>query len=64
MEQIKEEQNLAMAYLFPRGPDEKEVTRRQLLDLYERMMHGDYVFKSDPVKELARLIFDKPGGCV
>jgi hypothetical protein len=59
MEQIKEEQNLAMAYLFPRGPDEKDVTRRQLLDLYERMMHGDYVFKSDPVKELARLIFDK-----
>ena len=59
MEETKAEQNLAMAYLFPRGPDEKEVTRRKLLDLYERMMHGDYVFKSDPVKELARLIFDK-----
>ena len=59
MEETKAEQNLAMAYLFPRGPDEKEVTRKKLLDLYERMMHGDYVFKSDPVKELARLIFDK-----
>jgi hypothetical protein len=48
-----------MAYLNPTGPDEKEVYRKKLLDLYERMMHGDYVFKSDPVKELARLIFDK-----
>jgi hypothetical protein len=59
MEQIKEEQNLAMAYLVPRGPDEEKVTGRRLYDLYERMMHGDYVFKSDPVKKLAQRIFEE-----
>jgi hypothetical protein len=59
MEETKAEQNLAMAYLVPRGPDEKEVYRKKLLDLYERMMHGDYVFKSDPVKKLAQRIFEE-----
>jgi hypothetical protein len=59
MEETKAEQDLALAYMFPRGPDEKEVTRRKLLDLYERMMRGDYVFKADPVKEVARHIFEK-----
>jgi len=59
MEQIKEEQNLAMAYLVPRGPDEKEVSRRQLLDLYVRMKHGDYVFKNDPTKSVARHVFEE-----
>lgn len=59
MEQIKEEQNLALAYLAPRGPDEKEVTRRQLLDLYVRMKHGDYVFKNDPTKSVARHVFEE-----
>ena len=59
MEQIKEEQNLAMAYLVPRGSDEKEVSRRQLLDLYVRMKHGDYVFKNDPTKSVARYVFEE-----
>ena len=59
MEQIKEEQNLAMAYLVPRGPDEEEVSRIKLLDLYVRMKHGDYVFKSEPVKKLAQRLFEK-----
>jgi hypothetical protein len=59
MEETKAEQKIAMVYLVPRGPDEKEVYRKKLLDLYERMMHGDYVFKSDPVKKLAQRIFEE-----
>ena len=59
MEQIKEEQNLALAYLAPRGPDEKEVSRIKLLDLYVRMKHGDYVFKNDPTKGVARHVFEE-----
>jgi len=59
MEETKAEQNLALAYLFPRGPDEKEVTRRQLLDLYVRMKHGDYVFKTDGDEQIARYVFEK-----
>jgi hypothetical protein len=54
MEETKAEQDLAMAYMFPRGPDEKEMSRIKLLDLYERMMNGDYVFKTDGVEQIAR----------
>jgi hypothetical protein len=58
MEETKAEQNLAMAYLFPRGSDEKEVSRLKLLDLHVRMKHGDYVFKTDGVEQLARYVFE------
>jgi hypothetical protein len=59
MEETKAEQNLAMAYLFPRGSDEKEVSRLKLLDLHVRMKHGDYVFKNDPTKSVARYVFEE-----
>ena len=48
-----------MAYLVPRGPDEEDVSRIKLLDLYVRMKHGDYVFKSHPVEKLAQRLFEK-----
>jgi len=59
MAETKAEQNLAMAYLVPRGPDEEDVSRIKLLDLYVRMKHGDYVFKSHPVEKLAQRLFEK-----
>jgi len=48
-----------MAYLFPRGSDEKEMSRIKLLDLYVRMKHGDYVFKTDGVEQIARYVFEE-----
>lgn len=59
MEEIKKEQELAMAYMNPKGPDEEEVTGGQLADLYRRMMRGDYVFKTEGVKKIARRVFEE-----
>jgi hypothetical protein len=59
MAETKAELNLALVYLNPTGPDEKEMSRIKLLDLYERMMNGDYVFKSHPVEKLAQRLFEK-----
>ena len=59
MAESKAELNLALVYLNPTGPDEEKMAGRQLYDLYVRMTHGDYDFKSEPVKKLAQRLFEK-----
>jgi hypothetical protein len=59
MAETKAELNLALVYLNPTGPDEEDMSRIKLIELYVRMKHGDYVFKSHTVEKLAQRLFEK-----
>lgn len=55
---MTQEQDLAMAYLIAE-PSDKPKYEKQLADLYRRMESGEYEFKSDPAKRVARHVFEE-----
>jgi len=56
---MTQEQDLAILYLNALGTKEAEEYGTPLADLYVRMMHGDYVFKSDQAKRVAGHAFEE-----
>jgi hypothetical protein len=56
---MPEEEDLAMLYLDALGTKEAEEYGTPLADLYVRMKHGDYVFKSDQAKRIAGRAFEE-----